>query len=62
MLVVFKTLKINQRFNYKQSLSLYEDSFQNHYCAYFLSSRGVIYAMRKVIKCKNVTPLKLLRS
>ena len=62
MLVVLKTLKTNQRLNYKQLLNLHEDSFQNHYCVYFLSSRGVTYAMRKIIKCKNVTFLKLLRN
>ena len=60
MLVVFKTLVINQRFNYIQSLNLYEDSLQNHHRV--LLNHDVIYAMRKIIKYKSVTFLKLSRN
>ena len=62
MLVVFKTFETNQRLNYIQFLSLHEDSLSNHRCVYFLSSRDVTYAMKKIIKCKNVTSLRLLRN
>ena len=62
MLVVLKTLKTNQRFNHIQSLNLHEDPFSSHRYVYLLLNRGVIYAIRKVIKCKNITSLKLSRS
>ena len=62
MLVVLKTLEINQRFNYIQFLNLHEDPFQNHRYVYFLSNRDVTYAMRKIIKCKNIMLLKLSKS
>ena len=60
MLVVFKTLETNQRFNYIQSLNFYKNSLLNHRCVYFLLNRDIIYAMRKIINVRISIKFKII--